>query len=338
MTVPINVIWNCLLASDAVEDEDPRIGSLERALKRERKARQNAEQLLETKSRELYLANTDLLERNAEVESARASLVAIHTTLQSSYATTVEVFARLIQSRAGLGARMSVALDAASLGSQMGLNEADCDSLYKAALLCDIGKLSLPDESVRTPYTRLDANAQRAYHRHPLIAEATLLSIEPLAAAASIIRLHCERIDGTGFPDKLQGEEIPLPARILAVTKAFADLIDGRLLDKELTAIESREFILEQRGKRYDSAVVELFDAWLDDRNRVADEIRERKHSLGALRSGAKVTRDLCDANGVLILAKGVVLTGPIIDKLANLQDSFDEALEVYAEEKGPDR
>ena len=307
-------------------DAEKRIATLERALARERNAREQAETLLETKSRDLFLANRDLSEQ-------REKLVAVNQTLQDSYATTVEVFARLIQSRAGLGARMSVARDAVELARQLGLDEVERDSLYKAALLCDIGKLSLPDDSVRTPYTRLGANAQREYHRHPIIAEATLLSIEPLEHAAGIIRQHCERVDGSGFPDKLSAEEIPVPARILAVTKAYADLIDGHLLDGHLTTTEARQFIEEQKDKRYDADIADRFCAWLDNRKRVQDEVRERKRTLGGLRAGTKVARDLCDQNGVLILGKGVVLTESMINKLARLQESFDDSLIVYTEE-----
>lgn len=314
------------MASDPDIDPEKRVGSLERALHRERSRREQAETLLETKSRELFHANKELTDE-------RENLVAVHQTLQDSYATTVEVFARLIQSRAGLGARMSVARDAAELGRQLGLDDHEQDSLYKAALLCDIGKLSLPDESVRTPYTRLEANAQREYHQHPVVSEATLLSIEPLAEAATIIRLHCERMDGTGFPDKITGDDIPLPSRILAVTKAFADLLDGHLLDRPLTIAEARQFLKEQKGKRYDADIVDRFDQWLDNRKRVGDEVRERKHTLGSLRSGAKVTRDVSDANGVLILAKGVRLTNSMIDKLARLQKSLEEPLIVYTQE-----
>lgn len=337
MKVLRNATWNLILASEPEFDADARIGTLERAVKRERNARQQAESLLETKSRELYLANKDLSEqheqlkqRNTEIELARESLLDVNTTLQESYATTVEVFARLIQSRAGLGARTSVATDAMEIGRRMNLTETRCDSLYKAALLCDVGKLSLPDESVHTPYTRLDANAQREYHRHPVIAEATLLSIQPLAEAASIIRNHCERVDGTGFPDKTMGDDIPTAALIHAVTKAYSDLMDGRLLDEALTSAEAREFIVSQKGKRYDESTVDLFVAWLDDRKRAQDETRERKLTLGSLRPGSTITRDLCDANGVLILAKGQIVSESMIDRLVRLQRALGESLVVY--------
>lgn len=314
--MPRSVTWISSLADTEEIDAEKRVATLERAMKRERGARQQAEELLETKSRELFHSNKELSDANE--------------TLQASYAVTVEVFARLIQSRAGLGARKSVAKDARELGRQLQLSKVECMSLYKAALLCDVGKLSLPDESVGTPYVSLDVNAQREYHRHPLIAEATLLSIEPLAEAATIIRHHCERVDGTGFPDKITADDIPLAARVLAVTKAYTDLMDGRLIEGVLTATEAREFIVAEKGKRYDGSIVDLFVAWLDNRSRAADETRERKLTLGSLRPGCVTTRDVCDANGVLILAEGQRISESMINKLIRLQDSLDETLIIY--------
>lgn len=284
---------------------------------------------------ELKLLNASLedkvAERTREITAAKERLDAALETLQASYAATVEVFARLIQSRSGLGSRTSIAEDASVVGAELGLDKTTRDALYKAALLCDIGKLSLPDASVQTPYVNLDANVQREYHRHPIVAEAALVSIEPLAEAATIIRHHCERVDGRGFPDKLKGDAIPLPAKILSVAKAYFDLQDGRILEDELTAAEAIEFIESQKGERYDPIVVEHFRKWLRKPKRARQETQESKRSLGGLKRGMKVSRDVCDENGLLILAKGTILTDSIIDKLEHLQKSLDGEFEFYA-------
>lgn len=273
-------------------------------------------------------------ERTREIEVARQDLASAHESLKASYSATVEVFARLIQSRAGLGARTSIAQDASVIARNMGLDEAMCEATYNAALLCDIGKLSLPDESVQTPYVMLEAAPQREFHRHPVIAEASLLSIEPLAAAATIVRHHCEREDGTGFPDKLKGDAIPLPAKILSVAKAYFDLQDGRIVEEKLTSAEAIKFIVSQKGKRYDEAVVDEFVAWLGKPERTNQEAREKKLGLGGLRSRMKISRDLYDERGVLILAKGTVLSDRMIDKLDHLQKSLERQFVIYTEDQ----
>ena len=269
-------------------------------------------------------------ERTRQIESARAELAAAHESLKTSYHATVEVFARIIQLRGGLSSRQSVAHDARTVGEKMGLSPPDCEALYEAGLLCDVGKLTLPDATVQTPYTRLDPNAQRDYHRHPVIAEASLLSLEPLTAAAGIIRMHCERADGSGFPDKVAGDDIPVTSRVLAVCKAFADLQDGRVFDERMTAAEAREFLLAQKGERYDPDVVDRFVAWLDDRRRKSDDLNERKLTLGSLRAGMTTTRDLVDENGVLILAAKQRISESFLNRLTQLQEALEEPLHIY--------
>ena len=269
-------------------------------------------------------------ERTREIEAAQAELAAAHDSLKASYHATIEVFARIIQERGGLSSRQSVARDARAVGEKMGLEPPDCEVLYEAGLLCDVGKLTLPDATVQTPYTRLDPNAQRAYHRHPVIAEASLLSLEPLTAAARVIRMHCERADGSGFPDKLAGDDIPVASRVLAVCKAFADLQDGCIFEERMTAAEAREFLLEQKGQRYDPDVVDEFVSWLGNRRRKPDGVAERKLTLGSLRPGMTTTRDLVDENNVLLLAADQRISESFLNRLTQLQQELEEPLQVY--------
>jgi response regulator RpfG family c-di-GMP phosphodiesterase len=271
-------------------------------------------------------------QRTRAIEEARRRLISAHNELQSSYRTTIEVFARMVQSRSGLGTRPSVAHDAKAVGKMMDLDEQQCDALYDAALLCDVGKLGLPDAAVARPYTMLDVNSQREYQRHPLIAEATLISLEPLTAAANIIRNHCERVDGLGFPDKLKAKEIALPARILAVCKAYADLQDGKLFEERMTSAEATAFLIEQKGKHYDGVVVDQFLTWLDDTRRRPEGNPERKVTLSNIRVGMKTTRDLVDEGGVLILARGQRISQLLRDRLFKLQNALGSPIVLHVE------
>ena len=91
---------------------------------------------------------TKVQERTRHLEQAKQELAAAHATLKDSFDATIEVFSRLVQSRSGLSIRASVAQDARAVGATLGLDEAACAAIYQAGLLCDIGKLSLPDKSV----------------------------------------------------------------------------------------------------------------------------------------------------------------------------------------------
>jgi response regulator RpfG family c-di-GMP phosphodiesterase len=310
--------------------------SIEQAIENQRlvKEKKRLEKLTSEQNAALRALNESLEEkveqRTRAIEAARRRLIAAHDELQASYRTTIEVFARMVQSRSGLEMRTSVAHDARAVGELMGLDEDQCNALYDAALLCDVGKLGLPDAAVARPYTLLDVNAQREYHRHPLIAETTLVSLEPLASAASIIRNHCERIDGLGFPDKLKGTEIPLPARILAVCKAYADLQDGKIFDERMTSSEARAFLVEQKDARYESNIVDHFLTWLENPRRSPDGHPERKLTLGRVRVGMKTSRDLVDAHGVLILARGQRISRALRDRLVKIQDAMESPLTIH--------
>ena len=317
------------------DDSDIAI-SVEQALKNK--------QLLEEKERLEQLTikqNEDLLQlnetlegkvalRTQEIEAARNEIEKSHKALQSGYAATIETFSWIIQSRNGLSSRASVANDAKALGGIMGLKADVCESLYNAALLCDVGKLCLSDESVTMPYTKLDVTAQREYQQHPINAEAVLLSLEPLSDAAEIIRHHCERIDGTGFPDRMDGADIPPPSLILAVTKAYVDLQERRIVDEHMTAGEAQRYLQSESGKRYDKNVVDLFIAWLSNPAREETDLAERKVTLDTLVAGHRLSRDFFDPNGVLVIARDKLITQSILTKLRRLSTSFPEPIPVY--------
>ena len=114
------------------------------------------------------------------------------------------------------------------------------------------------------------------------------------------------------------------------MTKAFADLQDGRIYAERMTTAEAQEFLESEKNKRYDAKVVDAFLKWLRNSKRQADEPRERKVGLGPLRPGTVLTRDLCDSNGVLVLAAGQAITQSILDRLVKLQEALDEEFAVY--------
>jgi len=317
-------------------DDSDIVISVEQALKNKQllEEKERLEQLTIQQNEDLIELNESLEEkvalRTKEIETAREEIEKSHEALQAGYAATIETFSWIIQSRSGLSSRASVANDAKALGEIMGLRPDTCESLYNAALLCDIGKLSLSDESVTMPYTKLDVTAQREYQQHPINAESVLLSLEPLSDAAEIIRHHCERIDGTGFPDRMDGADIPPPSRILAVAKAYVDLQERRIVDENMTAAEAQQYLQSESGKRYDKDVVEQFIAWLGNPARKESDVAERKVTLDTLEAGNRLSRDFFDPNGVLVIASNKLITQSLLMKLRRLSTTFPEPLPVY--------
>jgi putative nucleotidyltransferase with HDIG domain len=116
---------------------------------------------------------------------------------------------------------------ALSVGRTLGVAGADLCDLENAALLHDIGKIGISDTILQKPGSLTDEEWD-AMRRHSEIGAEMVASMEPLAHLAGVIRAEHERWDGTGYPDGLKGEEIPLAARIIFVCDAYHAMTSDR--------------------------------------------------------------------------------------------------------------
>ena len=144
------------------------------------------------------------------------------------------------------------------LAREIGLSEEETGRIEMAAPLHDLGKIAVPDSVLRKPDsltpTEREIMAQHcevgasllAGSRHPLVQE-----------AQQIARSHHERWDGDGYPDGLQGEEIPLSARITAVADAYDSLTDTRPYRPAVSSAEALELVVEDRGRHFDPDIVD---------------------------------------------------------------------------------
>jgi diguanylate cyclase (GGDEF)-like protein len=150
----------------------------------------------------------------------------------------------------------AVARLAEGVGERMGLSNEDHAVLRQAAELHDVGKLAIPEELLHKPGP-LDAEEWTFVRRHPLIGERIVGAAPALAAAAKLVGATHERVDGSGYPNGLAGEQIPVGARIIAVCDAFTAMTFPRSYAPQLTV---RQAIAELRGcagTQFDPAVVE---------------------------------------------------------------------------------
>ena len=151
-----------------------------------------------------------------------------------------------------------VARLARNLGNRLQLPSEDLEDLSCAAELHDVGKVALPEEILRKPGP-LDANEWAFVRQHTVVGDRILSAAPALSSAAKLVRASHERYDGTGYPDGLAGEEIPLGARIVAVCDAYHAMVAGR---PYRTAIEPAEALDELRkcaGTQFDPLVVDAF-------------------------------------------------------------------------------
>jgi ribonuclease P protein subunit RPR2 len=145
-----------------------------------------------------------------------------------------------------------------ALGEALGLGPADAEAIAQAGLLHDIGKIGVP-EAVLTKTGSLTETEWQAMRRHPVVGAQIVAPFDFLAAGALIIRHHHERWDGSGYPDGLTGEAIPLGARIVAVADVYDALTSDRPYRAALPTPEARARLVAEAGVTLDAVVVAAF-------------------------------------------------------------------------------
>jgi diguanylate cyclase (GGDEF)-like protein len=157
---------------------------------------------------------------------------------------------------------------AEAVAKRMGLSALERAHVRLASQLSGLGKLALPD-ALLGKAGELSAE-ERAYVRdHPVIAERILLRARGLEAVAALVRSSREHFDGSGHPDGLAGENIPLGARIVAVCDAFDAMLSHRPWRPAMTTEAAMAELRRGAGTQFDTAVVDAFDAVIDERSRL---------------------------------------------------------------------
>jgi putative nucleotidyltransferase with HDIG domain len=144
------------------------------------------------------------------------------------------------------------------LARRMGVPNHNITAVRRGSLLHDIGKLALPDRIHHKPGP-LDEEEWDLVRQHPLNAVEILNKVDFLQPSLDIPRCHHERWDGSGYPDGLKGEEIPLPARIFAVADVWDILRSDRPYRKAWTTNKTLQYLKDQAGELFDPRVVEEF-------------------------------------------------------------------------------
>jgi HD-GYP domain-containing protein (c-di-GMP phosphodiesterase class II) len=170
---------------------------------------------------------------------------------------------------------------AVALAHELRLDPETAEQMRFSALLHDIGKIGVPDEVLRKP-GKLTDEEWVIMRQHPLIGERILGPIRSLQGVATVVRHHHERHDGGGYPDGLEGDQIPLLARAIAVVDAYCTMTEDRPYRGARTHLEAVEELLACSGTQFDPEVVDTFLCTFDPPSTETEQSRARDSSEAA--------------------------------------------------------
>jgi putative two-component system response regulator len=187
-----------------------------------------------------------LKRRTDELESAESVILSLAATVEARDTYTS-------------GHCMRMAAYAGALGQEMGMPAAALEALRRGAYLHDVGKIGIPDSVLLKP-ARLSETEMQVMRKHTIIGDALCGDMRSLAPVRPIVRHHHERLDGSGYPDGLAGDEVPLLAQIVAI----ADMYDAITTDRPYRSARSssdacREIREEGRQGKLSVSLVDGF-------------------------------------------------------------------------------
>lgn len=265
-------------------------------------------------------------EKSEQVGEAEARLTDAYRNLRQEFNSMVHILVSIMERRNGEEKDSSerIARLAKEFAEFSGLEGQQIQDVYYAALLRNIGKVSLPDAVLSKAIAQMSQSEKQEYARFTINGQTTLMLLEPLQNASSIIRSHMELYNGKGFPDKLSGDAIPKEARILRIVNDYVEVQrEHNFLGETLDEESARAYLLKMAGQRYDRELVDIFMDVLEDFSEGVVPNMERI-PIEEARVGMTLAGNLVSPAGVVLLSEGTCLTERHVAKLQAMQRQFE--------------
>ena len=201
-----------------------------------------------------------------ELQEERNSMQRLFDQTATAFVMAIEKKDETIQ-----GHSEKVAVVAKKIAETYGKDEEECLKVYYAALLHDIGVVELPDRLIGKS-EELTEEDREIIRKKPIDSAQILSNIKEFPYLKEAVMYHKERYDGSGYPNGLKGEDIPLSARIMAVSDVFDALVSARVYKPGMKFEDAMNIIKEGAGKHFDPIVAKVFLECEDEVRKIAEE------------------------------------------------------------------
>jgi response regulator RpfG family c-di-GMP phosphodiesterase len=284
------------------------------------------------KNQELETLNNSLeqkvKERTQDLENAIKDTQESNKKITRNFRESLSLMTSVIEMQDGSKANYTnmIANASIAIAKALELSPKEIEQVRIAALLHNIGKLSLPEAIRKKPMNKLGRMELEVFRTHTIQGEAVLSGMTGLKTVAKLVRSHQEYLNGKGFPDKLKEDQIPIGSKIICVTSDFQKLESNLLIDEVSGPEESMEYIKSVSGKHYDARIVDIFEKYYEKHLQ-----NYRSHlsqlALKEIKEGMVLAENLISSNGLLLLTKDTSISPEHINQLSHYEEEIGSKL-----------
>ena len=291
-------------------NENRRLAELTRQQKAEMEAwNQQLEKQVEERTEELRTQNENLLNLQRRVEQSLRDTVTVLAGMLEAYSPNLGIHSK------------RVAQLARELGSRLELSDAELRDVEFAAYLHDIGKISNLHAEDQHKSSRQGTRQVKAALRHPDSGYAILTHVHGFEDIAWAVQYQHEHYDGSGYPEGLKGEDIPIASRIIAVVNAYDKAVFPSSRPTSVSHDAGRRVLVDGQSKHFDPSIARLLLEYLEEAGTEIDGDAELQVSPQRLKPEMILSRPVNNIDGVLLLKEGTSLTPEFIERIRALSD-----------------
>jgi response regulator RpfG family c-di-GMP phosphodiesterase len=282
---------------------------------------------LQIDKRRLGVNLQDVTELNQQLEEKNLQISSMVEELGHRFESTESLIASIIEMHQAdhRGHSERVAGISTFIAEKMQLTDYQIRNIKSAARLHELGIVALPSKQKRLE--AMNEGESRSRTNHSLVGEMLLKSFPGFELTANIIRHLHENVDGSGLPDNLYGDRIPIGSRIVSAASYFDHC---RISDPDASPSETFAVIDQQRGKFFDEHVLNFLEEYVRTHMK-SDDGNTLDCTVFALVEGMELASNIYSESGINILMKGTVLNADILSKILNFHavDPIDGTIKI---------
>ena len=300
-------------------------------LKTKKLLKQNVE-----KNAELSLINSSLeleISKNQQkLELISLSESKTFSRLKKTFSNFIEIIAQAasLHTQDQTKHNFRVAAHSRIIAEQLNCDKLTTFQIYILGLVYETGKLNLEQSILAKPIELLTTQERNQYDSFYQYGADTLSKVDELANVANMLKHIPENYNGTGTPEHLVGEDIPLGSRIVAIASAFDNYIIGRQTQAPISVIEADKRLRELSGKLFDKKIVNLYLKLLEEKPKPSEGEIEYPTNVSQIQEGQILSKDIVNREGHILLTAGTTFEAQHIEKLLEIQNEHDEFFIVF--------